>query len=198
MINRTKCYSTACIEYYRPIEMTVPRLIFFPADARMIIDQHALIEQLKHIAFIEDTQTRDTFPPGERFLSLLSFLGCSPNIKLSAQEGDDYCFISLLKASDESRCLGHTPTVKPKCPHCRKRIAGWQVENWQRGDTPVCCDKCGKASDTAELNWKHECGFGRCGFTISHIYPHEAVPTEQLLSLLQQFSGTPWDYCYAR
>ncbi|VAW70722.1 hypothetical protein MNBD_GAMMA09-2447 [hydrothermal vent metagenome] len=178
--------------------MPISRIIFFPAAADQSIENSLIIATLIDIEFALPTiEKTHQHLPGERFLSLLTFLGCSPNINLSPTEGENYCAISLLKPTDCTVCLGFTQNSQPKCPNCKKRIANWKTADWQQKKHTCKCDKCMTYTAYAELNWKHECGFGRCGFEISHIYPHEAVPTEQLLNALHQSTGSQWQYCYA-
>ena len=171
--------------------MSVSRIIFFPASTSQLIENNLIMTTLTRVQFTETT-TRDHSQhlPAEHFLSLLTFLGCSPNINLSPAIGEadshDYCTISLLEQSPA-----------PRCPLCKKRITGWKSASWQQNGQICTCDKCHTETTYANLSWKHECGFGCCGFEVTHIYPHEAVPTDQLLNALQQSTGFQWQYCYA-
>jgi hypothetical protein len=177
--------------------MPAPRLIFFPTDSAQAIDSKLTTQALIDAECIIAQAFPDNhYLPGERFLNLLTFLGCSPNINLQPTEGESHCFISILEASSETRYLGSTQSVNPKCPNCKKRIADWKTNHWQKADELCLCDKCQIKTGYSKLNWKLECGFGRCGFEIHHIYPHEAVPTDLLLTILQTFSGFEWNYAY--
>ncbi|RDH84538.1 MAG: hypothetical protein DIZ80_03440 [endosymbiont of Galathealinum brachiosum] len=178
--------------------MCTPRLIFFPANANQIISTEILLSALIKSEFVHDTAYSDNhFLPGENFLSLLTFLGCSPNINLHPDEGEKHCSISLYEITTEVNCFGYTNTVNPKCPDCKKRIADWKTSSWQIPEKNCICDKCQTSTPYAELNWKHECAFGRCGFEVNNIYPHEAVPTDQLLNILEKDTGFKWDYSYS-
>ncbi|VAW62439.1 hypothetical protein MNBD_GAMMA08-130 [hydrothermal vent metagenome] len=178
--------------------MSTSKLIFFPADAKQIIPEKTLLSALIGIELIrENEHAENHYLLGKRFLNLVTFLGCSPNINLEPIKGETHCFVSIINTSSNIKCLGHTQTVNPKCPHCKKRIADWKRENWKNTSTLCCCDKCNKKTAYAELNWKQECGFGRCGFAVNHIYPHEAVPTDQLLDYLKKQSAFEWGYCYS-
>lgn len=181
--------------------MPTSRLIFTPADSTQCIDATQLLQHLAQLELITPTAYRENhYLPGDNFISLITFLGCSPNISLQpdvSDSDDSHCFISLIETTDQVQCLGYTRQCHPKCPHCRKRIADWKTSDWQQPGALCVCDKCGSETAYAHLNWKHECGFGRCGFSIANIYPHEAVPTDQLLEKLQQLSGMDWDYAYA-
>jgi len=178
--------------------MPVSRIIFFPISADQCIENSLIISTLIDIQFAQPpVNNAPQHLPAERFLNLLTFLGCSPNINLSPTDGENHCAISLLDPSRVTKCLGFTQNSQPKCPHCKKRIANWKTPGWQLEKQICSCDKCLTDTAYADLNWKHECGFGRCGFEVSHIYPHEALPSEQLLDTLFQASGIQWQYCYA-
>jgi len=177
--------------------MNISKLIFFPEQADKAFNNELLLKTLLNAQFINDDKLHNNqYLPGDSFLSLITFLGCSPNINLQPVEGENHCFISVIKQSYEAECLGYTQTVNPKCPVCKKRISDWKTSDWQKPGQLCLCDKCQNKTLYSELNWKHECGFSRGGFEIAHIYPHEAVPTDQLLDILNEFSGFEWNYCY--
>jgi len=178
--------------------MPISKLIFFPKDPLQSFAKDEIFKILSSLLFIETiAHSENHYLPGDNFLSLLTFLGCSPSINLIPTADQAHCFISLIKPTIEVQCLGYTNTCKPKCPKCTKRIANWKTHSWPQASEICQCDKCGAQATYAELNWKQECGFARCGFEIAHIYPHEAVPTDQLLDALQENTGLEWLYCYA-
>jgi len=178
--------------------MPISKLIFFPASAKETFNTQILLQSLIDSEFIISTaHDNNHYLPGERFLSLITFLGCSPNINLFPVAGENHCFISFIEPCEHAICIGYTSTVNPKCPACTKRIATWKTADWKLPEEICTCDKCQQKTPYADLSWKHECGFARCGFEVNHIYPHEAVPGDELLNALQKVSGFEWDYCYS-
>jgi len=178
--------------------MPVSKLIFFPKDPLQLCDSNIIFKALFDLKFIEViAHSKNHYLPGDNFLSLLTFLGCSPNINLTPTPEQTHCFVSLVGPTENPACLGYTNTCNPKCPNCTKRIANWKTANWQQTGELCQCDKCGTQVSYAKLNWKQECGFARCGFEIAHIYPHEVVPTDQFLEALLEKTGMEWLYCYA-
>jgi hypothetical protein len=179
--------------------MTLPRLILFPRHNEQTLDHVApFIDRMTAAGLIGHPLDKDTFQVGSEFLSLLTFLGCAPNIQLSPDDGDQFCFIRLHPALDTAQCLGVTGTIRPGCPECRHKLTGWQSDvDWRLATTPIQCPRCGTATTVARLRWRHEGGYGRCALTIARIHPHEAVPTDQLLAALTEASGFDWTYCYA-
>lgn len=177
--------------------MTASRLIFTPQNTTQSIETETLLSVLKELELIHDSVLRDNhYLLGEKFLSLITFLGCSPYINLHPDTGKNYCYLYLIN-TETTDCIGYTTQCKPKCPSCTKRISHWKTENWQQADALCHCDKCNTDTPYAQLNWKQECSFGRSGFAITHIHPHEAVPTDQLLSSLNEKTGVSWNYAYA-
>ena len=177
--------------------MPISRLIFFPKNTQLLVNDELILKTISRINFINKVPyEKNHYLPGEHFLSLLTFLGCSPNINLTPTPDQAHCFVSLLSPTEDPQCLGYTNTCNPKCPNCTKRIANWKTDNWQKTGASCQCDKCGTQLTYAELNWKQECGFARCGFEIAHIHPHEAVPTDQLLEALEEKTRAEWLYCY--
>ncbi len=155
---------------------------------------------LQSSGFISQLEIENnTYLPGKDFLNLLTFLGCSPNINLAPEDGDKFCTIRLSEVEDNARCLGYTNTIQPKCPHCKKKIKNWQDNSdWQNASSLLNCDSCGKQSNMYSLKWRQEAGYGRYAIAINHIYPHEAVPSESLLSRLRDTTGFDWQYFYSQ
>ncbi len=179
--------------------MSHNRLLFLPSNPQQNVDTTRLVECLSTCGMIDSPDPdQGSYLAGEEFLSLLTFLGCSPNISLRPGEGVEHCTIELFEHTASPTCRGYTRTARPKCPSCTKRIEGWDNTDWTTDGSKLCtCDKCGNAHPYAELNWKQECAFSRGGFVITQIYPHEAVPTDRLLKTLEDDCGFPWQYAYA-
>lgn len=177
--------------------MPISKLLFSPKDNHLLVNNTLILRAISNINFINSNEYHaNHYLPGENFLSLITFLGCSPNINLEPTPDESHCYISLLAPSKQARCLGYTSSCNPKCPSCKKRISDWKTNNWQEPNTICRCDKCATETAYAQLNWKNECGFGCCGFEVTHIYPHEAVPTDQLMEALHEQTGIEWIYSY--
>lgn len=180
--------------------MRRPRLIFHPVNiADTVSDTSGLIQALKNIGFIDQSlDTPNAYLPGNDFLSLITFLGCSPHINLHPDDGDNFCAISISTICTQATNLGYTSTAKAKCPHCGAAIKNWKnIENWQLADTLFECEKCGKEARMHELKWREKSGYGHSSIAVMNIHPHEAVPADKLLNTLADATGFKWIYCYA-
>lgn len=175
------------------------KLVLYPAIPEFSILKSAeIIAALKKAGLISSEMYENTFLPGAAFMELLSFLGCSPNICLSPADGDIFCHIIIKSSQSDVQCLGHTATAIPRCPQCKYKLADWrQTPDWQLGTTPCTCPNCHAITAMQNLHWKQECAYGRMAVDIINIHPFEAVPSENLLTMLQTATKLEWNYCYA-
>ncbi|MFW2372455.1 MAG: hypothetical protein ACN4GM_04985 [Gammaproteobacteria bacterium] len=181
-------------------ELAIPRLVIHPKLPTDRPDPvQDVIDALENIGLLGDPdQHNNTYLAGEEFLNLITFLGCSPSVKLSPAEGDHYCYLQINPVSDSVRCLGYTDLVKPQCPSCKQSISHWkQSANWFDGSATKTCELCGVEKPVQSFRWRKEAGFGQFSIHISYIHPHEVVPSDIIFQALQQASGFSWAYFYA-
>jgi hypothetical protein len=139
---------------------------------------------------------------GERFIQLVTFMGCSPFIQLEpGHEGEAFCHLVIEDPTEQPRLLTGKNTTPPRCAACRKRIDNWRATfahwltagpGWQ-----ATCPHCGREQDPATYDFRQTAGCGRLFLFIENIFPQEAVPSPALLDHLSAVSGTvPWHYFY--
>ena len=131
------------------------------------------------------------FCTGPSFTNLVTFLGCSPDIALSPEDGDQYCFIRLHDLTDDYRFYHGSNTAAPHCPDCRM-----SRDDWQDCAQQQYCDQCELADRAAKLRWRRRGALSRLVIEVMNIYPHEAVPASQLLTFLGDVTGVEWGYAY--
>ena len=135
------------------------------------------------------------FQAGERFLKLVMFLGCSPQIILNpdvAESGQAVCHIRLLGYQEVTLLTGKSkPAVR--CPKCRAVAELSSTGSFAR---QYQCQQCGTTSRVSDLDWRQTAGFGRCFIDINGIHPQEAVPSDKLLNALNAYSHCEWGYFY--
>jgi len=142
----------------------------------------------------------EAFFAGESFLQLVTFMGCSPAIRLEPDgPGDkEFCHLRLQRFPEETHFLYGSNTRPPHCPHCRHRIGEWPSCDTQIADQPEtrrACPHCGRPSPPLEWNWRQQAGFGRIFLRVTPIFPGEAIPIDSLLRNLGE-PGPPWRYFY--
>lgn len=175
------------------------KLILYPTLAELTHPEpETIIIALKECNLITGASIQNKYLVGEAFIELLSFLGCSPNIRLTPEDGDNYCHVTIKPYQPGFHCLGHTSTAVPRCPHCKNKISNWQqISNWQSGATICTCPHCHTDTAMQNLKWKQECAYGCMAIEIINIHPFEAVPSDNFLRDLQHATGVEWNYFYA-
>ena len=183
------------------------RLILHVQDPDYIPDNIAQIEQILHeVGLIGEPWgevSQQQYLIGERFLQLVTFLGCAPAIELEppANGNTEFCHVGISRLYPSARFLADIRDVMPRCPHCRKRFERWQnaVQQWQANPAyQVQCPACQRNISPTQLDWRQSAGFGRFFISIFNIYPREAIPTEALLQMLDKSTSQKWDYFYLR
>ena len=178
-------------------------LVLCPVDPHWTLpDDEGLIRLLQSVRLIGKLyrETMD-FWPGERFLDLVAFLGCSPDIKLEPDEDSPhFCFIRLKTRTRSVEFHAGDHSFAPRCPQCRSAMDDWRnrIHDWQQraGNAPLPCNSCGHPAMPWDYNWRKSAGFGRCFIEINNIYPREAIPQQHLLDTLNSHYQVNWHYFY--
>ncbi len=140
---------------------------------------------------------------GDNFLQYVSFLGCSPYLKVYPEHADDtdYCSAYIPDKTQAVRFLANKQVTAPRCPTCKRSIQPEYnlVEAWQKdkNNSAIQCQYCNTTSTLYELDWRKNAGFFNFAIAISNIFPKEAIPSQDLLDWLQDISGYEWRYFYA-
>lgn len=171
-----------------------------PADRAKVIatlrDKHFIAESI-------EINGEQHFRPGEEFMMLITFLGCSPMIASGELDsgGEQFCHIAIEGPWEEPRFLAGENIKIPRCPKCGHRYDNWQalVATWSAApSSSICCPACGTSSAAPQLRWRKCAGFGRFFIKVWGIFESEAVPSPNLLSLLKECSGVEWQHFYIR
>lgn len=189
------------------------RLILHPADATAPVPDaaglRATVASLGLLGAPFEFQGEQYFEPGEEFLDLVVFLGCSPVIELQRQDGSDgmprmdrFCHVRLPPATDAAQLQLGDPAAAPRCPKCRTAIADWRewLTRWRAEPLQPSwrCPACQHAASAADIQWRQAGAVLRTRIELGGVHPYEAVPSESLLSGLERATAQPWKYFYAR
>jgi hypothetical protein len=187
--------------------MPIPKLILHPVDPSAAAAPAAVVAKLRDIGLIAEAAGRPAEPAlgvGEAFLSLVSFLGCSPAVATASRfDGDTaYCHVRLGGPTPAARYRGDDRAPTPRCPRCRADVADRDavLRSWQADPAGYRwrCPACGAALPVHEINWRQAAGFARLFVEVWNVHPSEAVPGERLLGALGELTGGPWTYFYSR
>lgn len=169
-------------------------LVIYPTDPNWTPDgPEALIKVLQETGLAGKSLNKNKFLVGENFLDHISFMGCSPSIKLENENNDDkFTFIQVTTTPDISALIGQH-SFAPHCPQCKKPEKNWRA---LLKDNQIQCSNCQTSSEAWHYNWRKSAGFGRCFIEITDIYPKEAIPQVSLLDALEKSFGVPWAYFF--
>ncbi|MES9857586.1 MAG: hypothetical protein ABW166_13420 [Sedimenticola sp.] len=182
--------------------MSNGNLVLHPADPTAAPPADALTQLMAGMGLIGNLQPGEdhVYFTGERFLQLITFLGCSPFVRMEPKDEDDidYCHIRLLPTSPSPQLLFDKNTRPPRCPHCNKGDGDWLSHfSAEPMATAWKCPGCGQPLTQAQFKWRHQAGYSRLFVVIPGIFPNEAVPLPELLNKLAGMGGE-WDYFYTQ
>jgi hypothetical protein len=182
--------------------MSTGRLILAPSDPLAPAPAgESLVAALRAIglAGAELDPARQTFQAGERFLELISFLGCSPHVDFEppAPGSEAFCHIALIGPSEAPVLLHGVNTAPPRCPGCGARVTDWR-ERLSGAHEGLCCEHCGRSLTAAQLKWRRSGGFARLAVEVRNVFPNEAVPVPELMQCLARETGGEWTYFYVQ
>lgn len=147
-----------------------------------------LRKALENIGFLGEARQPGEFQTGTEYLSLVTYLGCSPQISMG--EAEAATRIYLCGVEPIPRLNAGANIKPPRCKDCRQPLALTEVKL-----QPQTCPHC---HQPLRLDWRRSAAQGRVFIEISNVYESEAVPGEALLECLHAATGVPWDYCYIR
>lgn len=189
-------------------QYTDNRLILFPRAIGARASMLALLSVLEKAGLIAVALAPETvngnkhhYIVGPRFFEHISFLGCSPSLKLAPQEGIDteFCHVGV-DCDDEVKFLGGSNVRSPQCPQCKTVEDDWQslIPFWQKAPEVFTrqCLGCGATKPLHMFNWRRSAGFAAMSVHICGVHQSEAVPNEGLLKDLEGLTRCPWEYFY--
>lgn len=164
-------------------------LVLHPLDPKWSSDSlSGLQHALEHIGFMGEARQPGEFLAGTEYLSLVTYLGCSPQISLGEAEAATRIY---LRRPDAMPRLNAGANIKPpRCKTCRQTIP--------LADAKLQLQTCPHCGQPLKPDWRRSAAMGRIFIEISNVHESEAVPGETLLKCLHDATGVIWDYCYIR
>lgn len=191
----------------------INKLVLIPTDIDYRPESWDKIQgQLLQAQFIGKAipQHMLTFPKaqgffvGERFLQLVTLMGCSPSLAFQPPDSGslDFCHVEFsdLNQSGSAMFRCHSQGSMARCPQCGRRVADADavLQSYLSGEDSAqyVCTGCAHSGSPVDLAWRHRAGVARVFIDVYSIYPQEGIPTDQLLLLLEQTSTSAWTYFY--
>ncbi|MCP3670730.1 MAG: hypothetical protein GY814_09920 [Gammaproteobacteria bacterium] len=176
--------------------MSIGKLILYTGDTSPAPPAIELLTQslqeLELIGHPIDSEA-NSFLPGDSFLQLISFVGCSPNICLTPQTESDFSSVTIRGPFLQPQLIWDRNCRPPRCPGCNKPIPDW--EKSFNGST-LNCMRCGTESEAGDINWGRYAGYGRMFIEINNVFPGEATPVDLLFNRLKGETGVEWRYFF--
>lgn len=176
------------------------KLYLYPEDSSLLVDKHDLESVLSDIEFIGRKQTKHRFEVGNQFLSLMCFMGCSPNIELEPQDDKPYCYIEI-ETMQKAQFVSGKNRRKVICPECKTTLKNIRHILLEEDDAKneYACPKCQKHTfNLNKINWRKSAFVASSWIIVGNIYESEAVPDDKLLASLKKSTGVEWKYAYIR
>lgn len=178
-------------------------LFLFPEDPFLLPAAYGQLPALlQKLEFAGSRLDQSSFLVGKAFPAHITFAGCSPHLQLEppGDGGRNFSHITLHGPFDRVRLFTTENRSRPRCPHCRERMADWKQRLPQWLEDPSLswrCSGCGRTVAAAELDWRQYAAAGRLLLEIHHVFPGEAVPGDTLMKAIENSSGCNWRYGWA-
>lgn len=186
------------------METAYRQLVLCPADENWVpFERVQFLNRLQGFGVIGQAlgvAGDDRYLIGDSFLQLFSFMGCAPSIEFTPTDKKEidwqsFVFIQLSPALARPRWLADRENAKPACPSCQRRNRDW-LAYYNAEQAMLRCPRCEQSDHVCRWHWYDAGACARQFISIVNVYPRESLPTEALLSQLQQETATPWQYFY--
>jgi hypothetical protein len=161
------------------------KLYIYPNNPDYQVDLVTLASLFEKIKLTGSLLSKNRYETGESFLSLLIFMGCSPNIELEPQDDKPYCYIEI-DSLTEPQFISGKNTKYPNCPNCNEKL------------NAQLCSNCNETLDVTKLNWRKSAFIASSWICVGNIYELEAIPSDQLLNALEDETEVKWKAAYIR
>lgn len=186
------------------METKYRQLLLCPTEQRWVPASQphwrTLLRDLGVVGAVPDAAVGDRYLIGDAFLQLFSFMGCAPSIEFeptpaAAIDWHSFVFVQLSPSLAQPRWLADRDMAKPGCPACQRRMRNWP-QAYDADKAMLQCVHCGNLAHVCNWRWYDGGGCARQFISIVNVYPKESLPTEALMSQLEEETGIPWQYFY--
>lgn len=188
--------------------MVVNKLILHPSNPSDVpVAGQDTVAALRDVGLTSERfqlDSRRHFVPGDNFLSLITFLGCSPAIEIAppatealedAAGAGRFCHI-LVGNTLPAPQLRTDSKGRARCPACHKTWPPFTKGYQGPASIILACAHCHAQYPASQLSWRRTAGVARLFVEIWGIYPAEAVPVDSLMDRLSSLTNSPWAWFY--
>ena len=167
--------------------------MLYPVDSGLEVDLAKLKNILDNVGLLGKELVgligSDQYVVGEHFLSHFTFMGCSPDIELEPQADKPFCYMGL-DSHTKAHFISGSNLKKSHCTYCKNDLI--------KLPQSLCCPHCKRPLQLDKINWRKSAFLAKTWITVGNIYELEAIPNDELLSILQRETGVQWKPAYIR
>lgn len=175
--------------------MSYSLFLFADSPVDSFVTKAGLIDYLSDMEFlVGNSSSRQLLLPGNQLMDFITFLGCSPSLKMGELEST----IRLHLFAQETG-LGGDSIVTIRYPLCKHTVQKPQQLIRDYPEKPDwVCNSCGNQGAIKDINWRRSAGFSTIFIEISSIFPKEAVPSDKLITALSSYTKSQWNWFYSK
>lgn len=170
-------------------------LFLYPEHSRtQSISAQSLEKCLTDNKFVSSSRQQNCFQHGQQLMEYINFLGCSPAVASAEIETTIHLhsFNTLTAMGGDSIETIRYPSCKHPVNDSARLLKNYTPQKrWQ-------CPFCGNQGEIDQINWRKTAGISTLFIEISPVFPREAIPTDKLLHLLQNYSQSNWRWFYSK
>lgn len=187
------------------IERGQNRLVLYPLNPDYkLLEPGRFARWLQSIGFIRNVEANQIetgeMGPGEHFMRLLTFVGCSPAVGSGNQENAYNNYSVEIVSSAENKILISGNRVRsPFCPKCgvhKKEMLAAETIRLQENKPVWACPECGVLVPIENINWRKKLAVASHYITVNGVFEGEVIPADKFLDDLGRETGIAWSYCY--
>ena len=179
--------------------------MLFPVDpAFRISNPGQLVQVLISIGFVvtpsKGKNNNSPVQPGEHFMRLLSFVGCSPSIA-SGENPETYnnYSVDVIASNNHLTLIAGDRIKSPVCPVCNKRtgeVLGVDEITIENNRVSWICPQCEAVVPVEKIKWRNKLAVAKDYIQINGVFEGEVIPADKFLQDLANKTGIEWSYCY--
>lgn len=149
---------------------------------------------LADAGFIGASLEENIYEAGNNLINLINYLGCSPTLRSGTLD----CQLTI-HHHPHTTGMGGNSIESLRYPRCGHRISepGMLVAGFEP-TTEWNCEECENSGQLKDINWRRAAGFSSLFIEITPIFPKEALPGKELLTILSRCSKQQWSWFYSR
>ncbi len=168
-------------------------LYLYPSEPHKPFTAQELADFLSQQQLGLDTKQAERMKAGPRLMEHITYLGCSPALASGGSESEIHLhmFPDIQGMGGDSIETLRFPRCKHTIPNPSKLLSSPSYAEWK-------CDQCYNSGVNSEINWRKSAAYSDVFIEVTSIFPKEAIPSENFIQSLNQFSHSAWKWFYAQ